>query len=48
MRYCPNCLRHSIPDVIGAFHYASVIVGPFTICGFCGWWLQDQPKEATA
>jgi hypothetical protein len=51
MRYCPNCLRHTVPDVIKAFCYAGITVGPFIICSWCGWWLQDRTsntEEATA
>lgn len=42
MRPCPNCLRHTVPDVIPAKRYGLVVVGPFTICSWCGWWLQDR------
>jgi hypothetical protein len=46
MRYCPSCARDVEIDVIPAKTYGGVTVPPFTICIFCGWWLDDQEVVA--
>lgn len=36
MKYCPNCLRHTIHDTTDPEAYGGTRTPMFLVCGYCG------------